>query len=198
MLLEKICLTLGLALIGSVLVNSVILSRGGTRAIVFGETDKTDFLLIPLMATFVYLLLAQTFNLPAPAFLVARLWGVGALEEGVPTTGRLGIGFCAFAVVGLIATLISFGSSFRIGIDERHPSKLVTTGIFALSRNPIYVCFGIFLIGLTLVFASPFIIVVHTLLLLLFHRQVLKEEQFLKDEYGSAFEEYRQRVPRYL
>jgi protein-S-isoprenylcysteine O-methyltransferase Ste14 len=34
---------------------------------------------------------------------------------------------------------MSFGTSFRVGIDVEHPDKLVTTGIFAVSRNPIYV-----------------------------------------------------------
>jgi hypothetical protein len=34
-----------------------------------------------------------------------------------------------------------------VGIDVDRADKLVTTGIFALSRNPIYVAFGCVLIG---------------------------------------------------
>ena len=37
--------------------------------------------------------------------------------------------------------------SFRVGIDNEHPDKLVTTGVFAYSRNPIYVGFIALLLG---------------------------------------------------
>jgi hypothetical protein len=45
------------------------------------------------------------------------------------------------ALIGFAVTLKSFGDSFRVGIDEKKPDKLVTSGMFAISRNPIYVCF---------------------------------------------------------
>jgi len=198
MLAEKICLILGLALVGSVIAKSFLMSQRGTRAIVFGKTDRADSLLIPFMLGFIYLLCAQTFDLSAPAFLVARFWGAELGGGGAPITAIIGIALCVAAVIGLIATLISFGTSFRVGIDEQHPSKLITAGVFSKSRNPIYVCFGFFLVGLVFVFASPLVMSALILLLALFHRQVLKEEAFLRHEYGEAFEEYCQKVPRYL
>ena len=58
-------------------------------------------------------------------------------------------------MLGLIFSfysLVSFGKSFRVGIDEEHPGSLVTTGAFAISRNPIYTSFGAILIGIFLIF----------------------------------------------
>src|SRR5262245_31426144 len=56
-----------------------------------------------------------------------------------------------------ILALVSFGASRRVGIDAKTPGGLVTTGVFALSRNPIFVfidlyAFGTFLINGTLGF----------------------------------------------
>src|SRR5580700_9772039 len=76
--------------------------------------------------------------------------------------------------------LVSFGKSFRVGIDQEHPDKLVTTGVFALSRNPIYVAFGFVLLGQFLVFSNSLLLVYMVAAVLLFHRQVLREEQSLK------------------
>ncbi|MCL2537605.1 MAG: isoprenylcysteine carboxylmethyltransferase family protein [Coriobacteriia bacterium] len=198
MLAEKIALILSLALVGSVLIRVVLLRTKGTSAFTFGKTDKSDFAIIPFMATLIYLLVAQTLHLPAPALLIHRLWGTAADPTTVTATAIIGLACCALAVAGLNLSLSSFGRSFRIGIDEQHPNKLITTGVFAYSRNPIYVCFGLFLIGLTLVFASPVIIVAHTAILLLMHRQVLREEVFLSQHYGADWTAYCGRTPRYF
>src|SRR6185295_349576 len=63
---------------------------------------------------------------------------------------------CAGLLIFGIA-LISFGDSWRIGIDRKTPAALVTGGIFAISRNPIFVFLdfylaGTFLINGTLIF----------------------------------------------
>jgi protein-S-isoprenylcysteine O-methyltransferase Ste14 len=98
----------------------------------------------------------------------------------------------------MLLTLTSFGKSFRVGIDADEPDELVTSGVFAFTRNPIYVAFGIVLLG-------EFLILPHWILLVylvggiaLFHRQVLREEDYLASHYGEAYGSYRQRVPRYF
>ena len=165
--------------------------RRGVRAIVFGQTDKSDFLLVPLVLAIAYTALAGTFGLPIAPALVRPFW-----SSRVP--GWLGLVLCAAAVAGIVATLQSFGDSFRVGIDEFKPDKLVTGGVFALSRNPIYTCFLMLLAGLFLVHRNVVIAVAAVLFTLAIHRQVLREEQFLASHYGGEYEEYRRKVRRYL
>lgn len=98
----------------------------------------------------------------------------------------------------MIFTLISFGDSFRVGIDEEKPDRLVTTGMFGFSRNPIYVCFDSFFIGLFLVHKNIVILVAVIAFALLIHRQILREERFLRSHYGAEYEEYCRNVRRYL
>jgi protein-S-isoprenylcysteine O-methyltransferase Ste14 len=98
----------------------------------------------------------------------------------------------------MMLSLVAFGSSFRIGIDVDHPDRLVTTGIFTFSRNPIYVAFAFVLLGQFLVTPNWILLAYLAAGIWVLHRQVLREEAFLKKQYGPEYEEYCNRVRRYL
>jgi protein-S-isoprenylcysteine O-methyltransferase Ste14 len=98
----------------------------------------------------------------------------------------------------LLLSLVSFGKSFRVGIDRDHPDELVTTGIFGFSRNPIYVAFWIFLLGQFLVFPNWILLVYLIAVAWLFNRQVLREEEYMRNHYGQPYLDYCRRVRRYL
>jgi protein-S-isoprenylcysteine O-methyltransferase Ste14 len=170
---------------------AAMLRRKGVKAIVFGETDKSDFLLIPLVLAIVYAICSNAFGLPIWKPLVTPFW-----ETHIP--GVAGIAFCFIAVIGIAASLISFGKSFRVGIDENKPDRLVTSGAFALSRNPIYLCFDAFFFGQFLVHRNIIITIAIICFALAIHRQILREERFLASHYGDEFLEYRKKVRRYL
>ncbi len=85
-----------------------------------------------------------------------------------------------------------------MGIDVDHFDKLVTTGVFAFSRNPIYVAFGLVLLGQFLVFPNWILLVYLVAGIWLFHRQVLREEEFMGKHYGNEYVRYCKRVRRYL
>ena len=90
----------------------------------------------------------------------------------------------------MLWSLISFGQSFRVGIDADHPDTLVTSGIFAISRNPIYVAFACVLIGQFLIFSNWMLLAYLGAAVWLFHRQVLREEGYLERHYGREYLEY--------
>ena len=170
---------------------ALMLRKKGIRAIVFGETDKSDFLLVPILLVFLYAVLAGSFDLPMPRALARPFWRSAAAWWG-------GIAVCVLALAGFALTLRSFGDSFRVGIDEKHPDRLVTSGMFAVSRNPIYVSFLLFFLGIFLLYPNLVILCVLVLFSLAVHRQVLREEAFLRAHYGREYEEYCRRVRRYL
>jgi len=54
---------------------------------------------------------------------------------------------CLMLIAGWVLflwALFSFGASWRIGIDSYSPGKLVTSGIFTISRNPIFVAVDLY------------------------------------------------------
>ena len=171
---------------------AVMLRRRGIKVMVFGETDKSDFLLMPFVFTIIYTICSVAFNLPMWKPLITPFW------VGSQIPGFAGIALCSIAIVGIVASLVSFGDSLRVGIDENKPDKLVTTGMFAISRNPIYVCFIIFLSGQFLIHRNIIIAVAVVGFALVIHRQILREEKFLISHYGEEFEAYRKKVRRYL
>jgi len=104
---------------------------------------------------------------------------------------------------GAAAVLWTYAQFFGAGgtpVPINPPQELITTGLYAYSRNPMLM--GIFLaffgvgvltgsIALTLIF-SP-------LLVLFFYFQItLVEEKEMEMKFGQAYLEYKKRVPRFF
>ena len=176
-------------MLGMVLTRVMIMRRRGIQAMNFGKIDKTDFLIPPFALFYFYTVFAHAFNLPAVS-----------TQEFFPSEmiAWVGVFLCLAGLLLLLWSLISFGQSFRVGIDIEHPDKLVTSGIFAFSRNPIYVAFASILLGQFLIFPNWILFVYLGAGIWLFHRQVLREEDYLKKHYGREYLEYCKRVRRYL
>ena len=176
-------------LIGMVLVRSVALRRQGIRAIHFGQLDRKDFLIPPFALFYLYLVCANAFTWPTvstQAFFHSDL------------IAWVGVGLCLAGLLLFLWSLVSFGRSFRVGIDTDHPDKLVKTGAFAVSRNPLYVAIWIVLLGQFLVFPNWILLVYSGAATWLLHRQVVREEAYLRQRYGSEYSDYSSRVRRYI
>jgi protein-S-isoprenylcysteine O-methyltransferase Ste14 len=115
-----------------------------------------------------------------------------------PPTKLIGVALLALGSVIFIAAYVSFGDSWRVGFDVKRPGALVTTGIFGLSRNPIYLSLilwftGIFLINGTLIF-----LIFAALAVAAVHWQILQEEAFLLKLYSQPYHDYCARTGRYM
>lgn len=180
-----------LCLISLVLLRVAMLRRRGIDAFLFGATHKSDAILVPIILTVIYALIAPALNWPIWNWLVAPYWST-------PIPGWVGVACVIAADAGMAWALVSFGESFRVGIDDNSPADLVTTGAFAHSRNPIYVSMFLFLTGLFLIQHNLVTTVVLAGFAAVVHRQVLREEKFLTSHYGESFEAYKDKVRRYL
>jgi len=166
-----------------------MLKRRGIEAMQFGKIDKTDFLIPPFVLFYIYTVFANAFGLP--------LISTQEFFHSV-VISWIGVLFCFVGLLILLWSLISFGQSFRVGIDTDHADKLVTSGVFAYSRNPIYVGFAIILMGQFLIFSNWILLIYLAAATWLFHRQVIREEDFMKKHYGQEYAEYCNQVRRYL
>lgn len=117
------------------------------------------------------------------------------------STGPLKIVGLVLVSVGLITfilALLSFGNSWRIGIDRKRPGTLVTGGIFGITRNPIYLAFDLLSAGMFLINGTWFFLIFALLGAVACHFQILREEEFLRRQYGQDFETYCEQTARYL
>jgi len=176
-------------MLGIVLTRVLWLKRQGIEAMKFGKLDKTDFLIPPFALFYFYTVCAAAYDLPLVStqefFDSASIAWIGVI-------------FCCGGLMALLWSLVSFGQSFRIGIDTEEPDQLITTGIYALSRNPIYVVFALILWGQFLIFPNWILLIYLCAAVGLFHRQVLREEAFMANHYGEAYQAYCKQVSRYL
>ena len=109
-----------------------------------------------------------------------------------------GVFLISVGLIVFIFAFFNFGDSWRVGVDYERPGALVTRGIFALTRNPIYVFIDSWFIGTLLTNGTLIFLVLTVLALAAQHWQILREEEFLKKRYGEAYQRYRENVPRYL
>ncbi len=143
--------------------------------------------------------------------LLALFAGLAAVALGLPA-GRLGplawLQGEAVRGLGWAIMLLSLGwivhaqrqmgRSWRIGIDTRDQPPLVRTGVFAISRNPIFLGMRVNLLGLLLAFPNAMTLSAYLLGEVLMQVQVRLEEQHLERELGDAYRAYCSSVRRWL
>ncbi|MGQ0764866.1 MAG: methyltransferase family protein [Gemmatimonadota bacterium] len=106
----------------------------------------------------------------------------------------------AMAGQSLRAAVVSFFSISRSGRDRVvHADELMTRGLFAASRNPLYVGNLLILLGLFMIWHSPWVYAIGGVFFLLAYRAIVaSEERFLWAQFGQAYGDYVARVRRWL
>ena len=102
------------------------------------------------------------------------------------------------ALVLLTLTLIHFKNSLRFGMDKENRGKLITTGVFSLSRNPFFLSLDLYFLGIAVLLSNLYFIGFAVFALVGIHFFILKEEKFLLEFYGEEYEKYTQKVRRYI
>ena len=137
-------------------------------------------------------------------FLAAPLLALAGVAEPIAALdGPLGhaLGF-VFFFAGLTGTLVAqwaMGRSWRIGVDERERTELVTAGPFALVRNPIFSAMVPAFAGTALLVPNASAVLGVAALVAAVEIQVrLVEEPYLMRTHGARYAGYASKVGRFL
>jgi len=105
--------------------------------------------------------------------------------------GLAGLSFCLYAQ-------LKMGASWRVGIDEQIKTNLVTTGLYAVIRNPTYL--GLFLLnlGIWLIWPTWAIFLLNLVFIIFLEVQVRCEEDYLTSLHGEDYLSYKRRSKRYI
>ncbi|MGF1687581.1 isoprenylcysteine carboxylmethyltransferase family protein [Photobacterium japonica] len=147
-------------------------------------------------------------RLPPPLILLLTLVGMYALTQYWPlfTFGFHGQwwvsgGLCLMGVILGLAGVRAFAVA-QTTIDPRYPnktSKLVTTGIYQYTRNPMYLALLCFLIAAFVYFSAlSNVIMLLFFVLYMNHFQIAAEEAVLEAMFGERYTKYCQEVRRWF
>ncbi|MEM8738667.1 MAG: isoprenylcysteine carboxylmethyltransferase family protein [Planctomycetota bacterium] len=142
----------------------------------------------------------------APLYLVVAFATIHLLDKHFPAAiwfampGKmigwgpvlLGCGFCA-------AGATHFARHRTTLMPRRDSRALVTAGVFALTRNPMYLGMTLILLGLCVIAGSATVWVVPPLFVVAIDRGLIRiEERMLAQRFGDEYADYRTRVRRWL
>ncbi|WP_433603075.1 methyltransferase family protein [Nocardia sp. CA-135953] len=149
---------------------------------------------------------ARVIFIPPPLYYIAAVVGGLLLNAAValpigarPATAIVG---AAIAALGLVFAWSGVGAviAHRTTIVPHRPvSTLVTTGVYRISRNPMYTGLAVAVLGFGLLLNNWWPIALTPVAVALVLRLVIKpEERYLTQRFGQSYIDYRHRVRRWL
>jgi protein-S-isoprenylcysteine O-methyltransferase Ste14 len=145
---------------------------------------------------------------PPPIFYVLIFIAALFIQKIIPitdtifqlrTTKVVGIIFLIIGLFFLARSLMQFFQSKNTVILIKPASSLQTTGIYRISRNPMYLGLAIVYIGISCLIGNWWNIILFFFLLLIVQEVIIKrEEKYLELEFKQQYDEYKRKVRRWL
>ena len=122
------------------------------------------------------------------AAILFSLWG----REMAWTPLRIaGTSVTALGLVLLVIARLQLGNAFSI---KAKASNLVTTGLYARIRNPIYVSAGLVVLGSIIFAGKPWWLLVFAVIIPIQAYRSRNEARVLEEKFGNAYRAYRQKT----
>ena len=102
-----------------------------------------------------------------------------------------GVAIAAPAFLLLVIARLQLGRAFSV---EAKATTLVTTGLYSRIRNPIYVFGGLMIAGIIIWFGKPWFLLCFVVLIPLQVIRSRKEEKVLAEQFGAAYQDYKQKA----
>ena len=147
-------------------------------------------------------------TIPWPPIIVVctiAIWIIlnGLYDLGSPfgVVGELLFGLGAMTILIAILMDIAAMRTMRTAKTTILPTKgsdhLVTKGVFAFSRNPIYLAYAMLIFGLGLVFSNYWLCLLMPIAAFATQKMAIeREEKHLETRFGGSFRSYKKKVNR--
>lgn len=193
LLLIYLFLFIGVTMFGR---SYLVWRRTGVNPYVLGKSDSAfDYIgrlfrvlvVLILSVVVVYAWAPAAYRLLTPIGWLDRIW-----------LDTVGIALLSFALLWIVVAQAQMGNNWRIGIDKKEQTDLVQSGVFRLSRNPIFLGMRLLLFGLFLVLPSAVMLALWWLGDVLLQIQVRLEETHLSNVHGEQYQVYARKTRRWL
>ncbi len=162
-------------------------------------TSESRSLLWPTLGTIVFVALAPGSVVVLLPYLISH-WSVADAFFGLGFVRWIGALLVLLGLPVFLDFLVRFVRDGRgTPAPVAEPERLVVTGVFRSVRNPGYVAVLAMIAGQALIFGSTALLGYTAAVALAFHLfVVLYEEPHLRRKFGSDYQDYYRRVPRWL
>ena len=130
-----------------------------------------------------------------PAQLLSAAMGWNHTPAEARFTGFL-IGMMGDGI--FLTAVLCMKDSWRAGIPEADKTEMVTSGIYAFSRNPAFLGFDLMYMGVLLMYGNLLTGMFTVFAIVMLHLQILQEEKYLEATFGEPYLVYKEQVFRYF
>jgi len=141
-------------------------------------------------------------NVPIPeGHVIPLILGILAQESfPLPLDNIEWLGYALgipFILAGIFLAAWSVHEVNAISIEA--PKELITTGPYAIGRNPMYVAWSLIFVGAIFLVNTKWLALLFSFVLAYTHyRVILREERELEEQFGNDYREYCNKVGRYF
>lgn len=168
----------------------------GLNPITFGKADTAHNYIGLVMKILIGLLFVAVVLYAIGQEVYSYLVPISYLQH--ETIMWLGLVFVHITLVWVAIAQYQMSTSWRIGIDEANKTKLVTHGIFRISRNPIFLGMIASVLGVFLIIPNALTFFLALATYFVIHIQIRLEEEFLERQHGTEYLQYKQNVRRLI
>ncbi len=113
---------------------------------------------------------------------------------------RMSGAILGIAGVGIFfVSAVTMRDSWRAGIPNGEKTELISSGIYAYSRNPAFLGFDFIYIGILFMFFNWILFTITLFAVIILHLQIVNvEEDFLTAAFGEEYVAYRKKAGRYF
>lgn len=160
---------------------------GKTGAVGFNEKVLCIATIILPVVAFNYAFIEQNYPLLVP---------IEYLELAV--IKNIGIAFCIIGFSLVLTAQFHMESDWRIGIDDQTENSLKVTGLFSLSRNPIYLGLMISFVGFFMIAPNVLSFCFVVIMYITLEMKIRFEESFLEKTHETVYKEYQRKGGRWI
>jgi protein-S-isoprenylcysteine O-methyltransferase Ste14 len=168
----------------------------GINPITFGKEDNAHDYIGFIMKILIALLFVDVLIYSFSENVYSYLIPISYIKN--KSTFFIGFGLIHLALLWISIAQFQMSNSWRIGIDENHKTKLVTNGIFSISRNPIFLGMIVSVFGLFLIMPNAILLCIFVVTYIVIQIQIRLEEDFLSRQFGQEYNHYKSKTRRLI
>lgn len=173
-----------------------VYKQTGVNPVTFGSSDSAhDYVgLVMKLLTVLLLLSVLTYSFSSKLYSYLNPFSYLS-HDGFKYAGLF---ISHLALVWIIVAQAQMKQSWRIGIDEKNKTELITHGLFSLSRNPVFLGIILTTTGIFFIIPNAITLLVAVCSYLIIQVQIRLEEAHLLVAHGADYAMYKRRVRRLI